>query len=148
MAREVKFPDYEGRASTGADTATCASAGAAQAAHAGIRCGQTREGAGPLADRPGDFRRDPQLGDSEHRRGQRCCLDIAADAFEGLTQLADLGLNGSPCGAFETRSDGSLDRDDDYRTLLVMPNRAVAQQIRKRDQCSGQCVVVARDEVN
>ena len=27
------------------------------------------------------------------------CLDIAADAFEGLTQLADLGLNGSPCGA-------------------------------------------------
>ena len=76
------------------------------------------------------------------------CLDIAADAFEGLTQLADLGLNGSPCGAFETRSDGSLDRDDDYRTLLVMPNRAVAQQIRKRDQCSGQCVVVARDEVN
>ncbi len=76
------------------------------------------------------------------------CLDIAADAFEGLTQLADLGLNGSPCGAFETRSDGSLDQDDDYRTLLVMPNRAVAQQIRKRDQCSGQCVVVARDEVN
>ena len=60
------------------------------------------------------------------------CLDIAADAFEGLTQLADLGLNGSPCGAFETRSDGSLDRDDDYRTLLVMPNRAVAQQIRKK----------------
>ena len=75
------------------------------------------------------------------------CLDIASDAFEGSTQLADMQLNGYPSGAFETRDDGSLDLDHDYRTLLVMPSRAVAQQIRKMEQCYGQCVVVSRDEV-
>ena len=79
--------------------------------------------------------------------GNDVCLDIASDAFEGLTQLDNLHLNGYPCGAFETRGDVSLNRDDDYRTLLVMPSRAVAQQIGKSDQCYGQCVIVARDEV-
>lgn len=76
------------------------------------------------------------------------CFEIAADAFERLTQLAELELHGYPCGALETTTDGSLERDDDYRTSLVMSNRDVAQEIRKWDQCYGQCIVVARDEVS
>ena len=76
------------------------------------------------------------------------CLEIASNAFEGLMLLTDLDLDRYPCGAIEKRSDGSFDRDDEYRTFLVMPNRAVAQRIRERDQCNGQCVVVARNEVN
>ena len=76
------------------------------------------------------------------------CLEIASDAFEELMQLAALNLNGYPCGAIERQSDGSFDRDDEYRTFLVVANRAVAQGIRDRDQCYGQCVVVARNEVS
>ena len=76
------------------------------------------------------------------------CIEVARDAFQGLTQLTELHLGFYLCDALEVQSDGSVDRDYDYQTILVMSNRTIAQEIRQRDQCNGHCVVVARDEVS
>ena len=144
----VKFPNYEGGPIPERILPSVRLPDLPKLRHLELRVGKRGEGLIRLQIDRDTFAGIPKLQVVEISGDNDVCLDIAADTFEGLRQLAGLELNGYPCGALETTSDGSLDRDDDYRTSLVMSNRDVAQEIRKRDQCYGQCIVVARDEVS